>query len=281
MKSLFPQLGVIHVSGDDAASFLHNQLSNDILNLPEQNACLATYNSAQGRVTSTMIVVRNANDFLLITSSDLLETLTRRLQMFILRSKVKLSISDNLAVAISLPDNERNLDLSYDEPLRFPYEIDISGCLKLKMLHNGILLIGDIDKLPAYNQNITRQFEWLNIKNGLAMIDANTSNTCVAQMLNLHKLGAINFKKGCYPGQEVIAKAQYRTNVKRGLALLKSNQSENNGTNITNANNESVGLVINHINEHLLCVIKHEAVKQDLYIQQKKLKLEKTFFQVA
>lgn len=281
MKSLFPQLGVIHVSGDDAASFLHNQLSNDILNLPEQNACFATYNSAQGRVTSTIIVVRNANNFLLITSSDLLETLTRRLQMFILRSKVKLSISDNLAVAISLPNNERNLDLSCDEPLNFPYEIDISGCLKLKMLHNGILLIGDKDKLPAYNQNITRQFEWLNIKNGLAMIDANTSNTCVAQMLNLHKLGAINFKKGCYPGQEVIAKAQYRTNVKRGLALLKSDQVENNGTNITNANNESVGLVINHIDEYLLCVIKHEAIKQDLYIQQKKLKLEKTFFQVA
>ena len=281
MKSLFPQLGVIHVSGDDAASFLHNQLSNDVLNLPEQNACFATYNSAQGRVTSTMIVIRKASEFLLITSSDLLETLTSRLQMFILRSKVKLSISDNLAIAISLPDNERNLDLSCDEPLCFPYEIDVSGCLKLKMLHNGILLIGDKDKLPAYNQNIARQFEWLNIKNGLAMIDASTSNTCVAQMLNLHKLGAINFKKGCYPGQEVIAKAQYRTNVKRGLALLKSNQSENNGTNITNANNESVGLVINHINEHLLCVIKHEAVKQDLYIQQKKLKLEKTFFQAT
>ena len=105
--SLLPNFGVLHFLGSDAKAFLHNQLSNDIKNL--QQACYASYNTPQGRVTANMIVVSHHDELLMIVANDLLETLKKRLTMFVLRSQVKIETAENLGVSFRLPEFRRTL----------------------------------------------------------------------------------------------------------------------------------------------------------------------------
>ena len=101
--SLLPYLGVLKVSGDDRASFLHNQLSNDINNLPASHACYATYNTPKGRVMANMLVLNTGDELWLIMSADLIDAIAKRLRMFVMRSKAVLeNVSDRLGVASSL-----------------------------------------------------------------------------------------------------------------------------------------------------------------------------------
>ena len=110
--SLLPYLGVLKVSGDDRASFLHNQLSNDINNLPASHACYATYNTPKGRVMANMLVLNTGDELWLIMSADLIDAIAKRLRMFVMRSKAVLeNVSDRLGVASSLIPTDEDYDL--------------------------------------------------------------------------------------------------------------------------------------------------------------------------
>ena len=88
MQTRLPFFGVVRVSGEDRASFLHGQLSNDINNLATGQACYATYNTPKGRVLANMMVVNRGEDLLLVMAQDLTEAIVKRLRMFVLRAKV-------------------------------------------------------------------------------------------------------------------------------------------------------------------------------------------------
>ena len=278
LHSLLPTMGVLRFLGTDAKAFLQGQLSNDIKNLQDNQACYASYNTPQGRVTANMIVVAHADELLMIAACDLLEILLKRLSMFVLRSQVKIEMANNLGVAFSLPDNISPFAMP-DEPLltHFAYEKQVSGCLKLLLPHGGSLLLGEKSLLPEYNQTAEKEWQAFEIQSGFAWITQATSNLFVAQMLNLHRLGGIHFKKGCYVGQEVIARSQYIGQVKRGLAVYQSPALLNAGDEILDNDHNVVGNVVNVAGNLNLCVIKHAAEKEPLHVGDAALSWVKSF----
>ena len=280
MTSLFPTLGVLRFLGADARAFLHSQLSNDIQNLQQNQACYASYNTPQGRVTATMIVVPQGDEMLMIVADDLRETLKKRLTMFVLRSQVQIEMADNLGVSFRLPETLSPFVLP-DEPLitHFAVETEVSGCLKLLLPHGGALLLGEKSTLSPFDENAVQHWQAFEIQSGFAWITQATSNLFVAQMLNLHRLGGIHFKKGCYVGQEVIARSQYIGQVKRGLAVYESGEPLSMGAEIVNENNETVGNVVNVSGNLNLCVVKHAAINQALCVGTTPLVLVKAWIQ--
>ena len=284
--SLLPYLGVLKVSGDDRASFLHNQLSNDINNLPAAHACYATYNTPKGRVLANMLVLNTGDELWLIMSADLIEAIAKRLRMFVLRSKVLLSnSSDSLGVASSLIPSDEDYALPEVPPLLLNAELN-DGVWRIALPHEGVLCVGEISALPVHNEKAELQWRSHEINHGYPWIRAANSETCVAQMLNQHLLGGVHFRKGCYPGQEIIARAQYRGQVKRGLVMYGSNQLVEAGEKLFDDAGEEVGVVINAIPQAMgsliLAVVKYSVKNERLNTEKAAaLDFKRRFYTVA
>ena len=263
MQTRLPFFGVVRVSGEDRASFLHGQLSNDINHLNENTACYATYNTPKGRVLANMIVVK-------------------RLRMFVLRAKVIFEPLPDFAVAGEL-DETASPSPAAEPALSFPAQAD-NGVYTITLPHSGRLKIGEAGLLPEYDAAAENAWNLHEIRSGYAWISTVTKETAVAQMLNQHIIGGVHFKKGCYPGQEIIARAQYRGQVKRGLAVLRGDSLEAAGVTIQNGGEEA-GQIINtaltDIGSLSLAVIKFSAAHADVTdADGNALKQETLFFTV-
>ncbi|UOO88432.1 folate-binding protein YgfZ [Vitreoscilla massiliensis] len=284
--SLLPYLGVLKVSGEDRASFLHNQLSNDVNNLPIAQACYATYNTPKGRVLANMLVLNTGDELWLIMSADLIEAIAKRLRMFVLRSKVTLAnASDSLGVASNIVPTDEDYALPEVPPLLLNAELN-DGVWRIALPHEGVLCVGDISALPAHNEKAELQWRSHEINHGYPWIRAANSETCVAQMLNQHLLGGVHFRKGCYPGQEIIARAQYRGQVKRGLVMYGSNQLVEAGEKLFDDAGEEVGVVINAIPQAMgsliLAVVKYSVENERLNTEKAAaLDFKRRFYTVA
>lgn len=280
--SLMPFFGIIQVTGSDRASFLHNQFSNDINHLEKGQACLATYNTAKGRVIANLVLLNRGEDLLIIAARDLCSTIIKKLQMYILRSKVTLTLQTDISVAVATPSQSNSYQWPAQPILKFSAQ-QIHENWLIPLPDQSYLQIGKTENLPTFDSDLCRLWQQYEIQIGNPWISQSTTETCVAQMLNQQLIGAINFKKGCYPGQEIIARAQYRGQVKRGLALLKTTESLQDGELIYNQENEEVGLIINQVrlNEETLAlaVIKHTAATEKLHSQlNQNLTVEHCFF---
>ncbi len=267
--TLHPDLGILALTGKDATVFLHNQVSNDINNLPDHHACYATYNTPQGRVISNFIVFKQSTTLYLVMPKDLIEKVSKRLHMFVLRNDVQINnISSQHGIYVQLPTNIKDSDTLTDHQYFFSAQ-EQNGQITINLPHGGKILIASQNDYDINQSGNVEEFKKFEISSGYPTITLPTSETCVAQMLNQEKLGAVHFKKGCYPGQEIIARAQYRGKVKRGMAYYTSTAIIEAGEKLLNTNNEDVGLVINTalVDDiyHILAVIKHSAANQTLH----------------
>lgn len=280
-SSLMPYFGLIRVSGEDRAIFLHNQLSNDINHLSINHACLATYNTAKGRVIANMLVLKRDNDIIILTSASLIDTLQKKLQIYIMRSKVKLEIMTDWGAAVSVPETISTAS----EPQYVLPTSQTNQIWSITLPDGSIIQIGQTSQLPPFNAEVTESWKLHEITSGNPWISKETTETCVAQMLNQQLIGAVHFKKGCYPGQEIIARAQYRGQVKRGLALMEINGSVSSGKPIFDNHNEEVGLIINQVSQQTstlaLAVIKHSAAESELKCDNNIIAIKKCFFNPA
>ncbi|MFS6938911.1 YgfZ/GcvT domain-containing protein [Neisseria animaloris] len=242
MQTRLPFFGIVRVSGDDRAAFLHGQLSNDIKNLQENQACYATYNTPKGRVIANMLVLNRGGDLLLAMAADLVEPVIKRLRMYVLRAKVVFEPLPDFAAACEL--GETAVPQAAESPaLAFAAE-NRNGIWSLALPHQGRLNIGLAGHLPEYDASAENNWNVHEIESGYPWISAATTETAVAQMLNQHTIGGVHFKKGCYPGQEIIARAQYRGQVKRGLAVLTGTSLEAAGVAV-HSEGEEAGIIIN------------------------------------
>ena len=284
--SLLPYLGVLKVSGEDRASFLHNQLSNDISNLPASHACYATYSTPKGRVLANMLVLNTGEELWLIMSADLIDAIAKRLRMFVMRSKAVLeNVSDRLGVASSLIPTDEDYALPAEPPLLLNAEFR-NEVWHIALPHEGVLCVGELVALPVHNEKAELQWRSHEINHGYPWVRAANSETCVAQMLNQHLLGGVHFRKGCYPGQEIIARAQYRGQVKRGLVMYGSNQLVEPGEKLFDDAGEEVGVVINAIPQAMgsliLAVVKYAAADESLNTEKAAtLDFKRRFYTVA
>ncbi len=221
-------LGLIRVAGEDAASFLHNLLSNDIKKLQPHHAQRTSFNSPKGRMLASFVVWRDGSDFLLQLSGDIAPAIQRKLSMYVLRSKVRLTdaATDLAGIGLAGPNVARVLDqLGLQLP---PDALQTSGeSIRVVRLEGPrVMLYTTIANAPEVWQKLvaagvepagTVAWHWLDITQGIPLITAATQDEFVAQMLNFELIGGVNFQKGCYPGQEIVARTQYLGKLKKRL----------------------------------------------------------------
>jgi len=221
-------LGVLHVHGRDAVSFLQGQVSNDITRLRADRALLAGYHNPQGRVIALLRLLQVASDDVLaIMPRELVAPVVQRLSKFVLRSKVKLgdesgqwSISGLIECASAtgapagLPDIVNGVTVNAVGSPAATLAVCI-GQRPARWLR--VSPASGPPPFPASGATDMELWERLAIAAGEPEVYAATSEAFVAQMLNLDALGAIDFDKGCYTGQEIIARAHYRGRVKRRM----------------------------------------------------------------
>jgi folate-binding protein YgfZ len=217
-------LGIIALNGPDAASFIHNQLTNDFLLLDAQHARLAAFCSAKGRMQASFIGLHGQSEqLLLVCSRDLLTATLKRLSMFVLRAKVKLhDASAQYALwglmgsaCIALPDNAPWTAAQMDGA-------HVVGLYPAQQTRRQ-LWIGAANSTPTHAP-LCSAADWAlgEVLSGIATISAPVFEAFVPQMLNYESVGGVNFKKGCYPGQEVVARSQFRGTLKRRAYILRS-----------------------------------------------------------
>jgi tRNA-modifying protein YgfZ len=208
-----PDWGLIRASGADARSFLQSQLTQDVLGLEPGQARPAGYCSAKGRLLATFVMWLDQNgDVLLACSADLLPATLKKLSMFVLRAKCKLTDASaerpmHGLVGAAVPTGAA-WTVADHRIARLP---DAMG------LPRALCLGEPPAPAPVLDAELWR---WLEVKSGVPRIVGATVEAFVPQMINLELVGGVNFQKGCYPGQEIVARSQYRGTLKRRAYVL-------------------------------------------------------------
>ena len=239
------QYGLLQAAGADARAFLHAQLTNDIENLSPGHARYAGWCSAKGRLLATFLVIPFGGGFLLQLARDLAPSVVKRLSMFILRSKV--AITD-----VTEQWHQRGV---WGEP-------PLAGDLQVREEPGTITVRIDAQRaLVLSSQPMTAAAsaaDWTlaEVRAGRVLITQATQDQFVPQMVNLELAGGVDFRKGCYPGQEIVARAQYRGAVKRRLYRLRGAPLQPGQDLYTDESpDQASGTVINAAGEESLAVL--------------------------
>lgn len=225
---------LILASGNDAASFLHNQLSNDVEHLSANQARYGGYCTPKGRMLASFLYWRHGDNILLQCSASLQPGVQKRLQMFIMRAKASLQdVTDEYAI-IGLGGEQVQTFLRslFDQ---LPEEINAksdSAYGTLMRVHDAFEaaryqwvvsheIFAQIQtEIPAAMQIVDASIWRLgDIHAGIPQVIEKTKEQFVPQMINFELIGGVNFKKGCYPGQEIVARSQYLGKLKRRMAI--------------------------------------------------------------
>ncbi|PKM12396.1 MAG: folate-binding protein [Gammaproteobacteria bacterium HGW-Gammaproteobacteria-3] len=221
-------LAVLTVSGNDAAQFLQGQITCNINDITDTKASLGAFCNAKGRTISTFLLVKTDASFALIMPQELLETVRKKLQMYILRSQVTLTDSSHYYCLIGL-----SITPTCDYPDLPKQAFDVLNAngylIKLPATPSRYLLLAepqtaikqwsDLTEHRGFLPQSSDRWRYLDILAGLPWLTTATSEAFIPQMLNLDRLGGISFNKGCYTGQEIIARTHYLGNSKRALFL--------------------------------------------------------------
>ncbi|MBU0623048.1 MAG: folate-binding protein YgfZ [Gammaproteobacteria bacterium] len=224
------QFGVLKVSGEEAQGFLHNLFSCDVNALTPQHALPGSFNTAKGRALATFLIWRNPAEFFLHLPQSLLAAIQKKLTMYVLRAKVKIANASDDIVCLGLSGADAATLLQQHFPTLPQAPLDA-------VPHEDSIVIRlaadrfQISTTPQQAQSLWQKlsatarpvgsprWDWLNIRAGIPVILLQTQEAFVPQMANLDLIGAVNFKKGCYPGQEIVARMQYLGKNKRRMYL--------------------------------------------------------------
>ena len=224
-----PHLGVIQAQGEDAANFLHNQLTNDVLLLPVGQARLAAFCNAKGRMQASFVVLKTAPDtVLLVLPQDLLPQTLKRLSMFVLRAKVKLTDASGQWQLRGLMGETARAALGDAAPWQAlawagGHVVALYPAVAGEARQARAFWIGTLEQPAPDAQTLTaEQWAWGSVLSGVPFVTLPVFEAFVPQMLNFESVGGVNFKKGCYPGQEVVARSQFRGTLKRRMARVFS-----------------------------------------------------------
>ncbi|MBM4180479.1 MAG: folate-binding protein YgfZ [Betaproteobacteria bacterium] len=223
--------GLIGFSGEDAETFLHGQITNDLRALTDGKAIFAGYLSAKGRMLANFLVMRRAGELLVMLPESLREGIQKRLSMFVLRSQVKARDAGGewVRLGVNGPAAAARVAevLGRDAPVGIMSMAQSAAAFALCLGDARYDLFVAPDRAAAvWEQLATRArpvgapvWDWLMVRAGVPVVLPPTQDHFVPQMANMEILGGISFNKGCYPGQEIVARSQYLGKVKRRLYL--------------------------------------------------------------
>lgn len=244
--------GLIRLLGEDSAKFLHGQLTQDFALLKANQARLAAFCSAKGRVQASFVgIKRNESEVLLLCHKDLLAPTLKRLSMFVLRAKTRLSDATGEFRVLGL-SGTATLGAP-DGVASAPWTGWQSGAAQVVQLYpaDGVarqLWVAPLEgeSAPAGPSLSNALWQWGEVRSGIATVSAAVAELYVPQMLNYESVGGVNFKKGCYPGQEVVARSQFRGTLKRRTYLVHCEAGLAPGQEVfdTSDAEQSVGSVV-------------------------------------
>jgi folate-binding protein YgfZ len=217
-----PHVRLLCVTGPDATDFLQAQLSTRVDNLAPQCSALAGWHDARGRVRAVFRILRITDGYLLETPADLAEQLCQAMRMFVLRADVRVELTDLVCAGIAATAGQTSpagaatpaaADLILPDT---PGDVAVAGPVSAVCVAPGCWhFIAPADVLTGLDDADSGPTVAAEIRAGIPQVDSRTTLQFVPHMLNLDRLGAIDFEKGCYPGQEVIARTQHLGSVKR------------------------------------------------------------------
>lgn len=274
-----PQLTVLELTGPDSEAFLQAQVPSDIRLLNPDKAQISGWCTAKGRLLTTFVIwpfsSADQSGYRLILASDVADSIAKRLKMYVLRLKVQISRLDNAVFGLLNPPTAlENLTLP-TEAWQVTHNNDLTA---IRLNARQILLTGAPAAMAAAANTLpTRAPEaWLraDIEQGFPLVSAATSEHYVPQMVNLDKLGGVSFKKGCYPGQEIVARTHYLGKIKRHLYRIKATQPLQAGAEVRSAvlNDQACGSILSAAPTEsndgwmALAVLQQDAVGGDLYL---------------
>ncbi len=221
-----PHLGSFRCSGPDANTFLQGQLSNDTRRLNEGSPLLAAYSSPQGRVVAVLHLLPHSSGIIALLPREIVLPTLERLRKYVMRAKVKLEdVSDQLSIA-GLQDRAALIaaGLPVPDPAPGYVEHDGIGIACVAASPGRYWVIGgerDAASRGIADDDAEQAWRLADIRRGLPQIYAATREMFVAQMLNLDLLDGISFTKGCFTGQEIIARTQHLGRIKRRMFRLR------------------------------------------------------------
>ena len=217
-------LGVIRAVGEDAVKFLQGQLTQDVASMGLTQARLAAFCNAKGRMQASFIVFKRSQDeVLLVCSRDILSSTLKRLSMFVMRAKAKLS---DASAEFALYGVVGSAIETIAESARLDWAKADIGDANMVFLppaagQTRALWCAPVGTpMPSAPILALEIWQWLEVQSGIAMITQPVFEAFVPQMLNYESVGGVNFKKGCYPGQEIVARSQFRGTLKRRAYLM-------------------------------------------------------------
>ena len=253
--------GLISVSGEDASTFLQGHLTNEITKGTNTHHQLSAYCTPKGRVLATFFITKRQDKYYLSVAHDLLEPTLKRLRMYVLRSKVSLEDASTSLVhfGYAAPDGDKQLQAILGATPAEPYDtlqIKDLTIMRQPAPIPRFKILGELDvarKLwEQLNVNAAcvgrNGWDYFNVRSGVPMVTKASSEAWVPQMMNLHLIDGVSFTKGCYPGQEIVARLKYLGQSKRQMYRISIPHCVKRplvGTNITSANDPEAGTILN------------------------------------
>ena len=254
-------LGLLEIGGADAVTFLQGQVTNDVKLLIGNNAHYSAYCTPKGRMLALFLAFAHHDHIHLQFNRELVEPIMKRLKMYVMRSKVEIKdVADDImkfgidgAEAASLlarshptiPSQDYELVNAEDcVILKLP---TIAGHARFEIFANNTQAPSIWNALKADCKIVEKpHWDWLEIQAGIPDVTLKTQEQFVPQMLNLDILNGINFKKGCYTGQEIVARTHYLGTVKRRtyLAAISSNNTPSEGDKVLDDAQNEVGQIV-------------------------------------
>ena len=252
------QFGLIKVSGEDAQNFLQNLFSSDVREVSVQHAQISSFSTAKGRMQASFLIWKTGEDYFLHLPRSLHGAIQKKLSMYVLRSKVKISDASDELVCLGLAGIEAQ---ALVEECFASIPQDAMAVAHDK--HGSIIRLGSdrfqivttpeqaISLWKCLNDGArpagSSCWDWLNIRAGVPVILPATQEQFVPQMANLELIGGVSFKKGCYPGQEIVARMQYLGKLKRRMYLAHVAGPAQAGDELYSAemSGQACGMVVN------------------------------------
>ena len=274
-------LGLLQIQGEDAVNFLQGQVTNDVKQLDGNKAHYTAYCNPKGRMLAIFLAFSHYDHLHLQLPKELVASIIKRLKMYVMRSKVEITDVSESIIKIGLNGiNAPNLlRQHFSNVPQNDFDLvseDTGAVLKLPGLFPRYEIFADLNNAKLIWSELSNNavpvgalcWDWLEIQAGIPDVTLNTQEQFVPQMLNLDLLGAINFKKGCYTGQEIVARTHYLGTVKRRtyLAQINSKLQPMAGDDVLNDKGEVVGKVVRSViasinSYELLVEIRLESVE--------------------
>ena len=241
------QYGVIRFSGEESLAFLQGQLSSDVARVEPESAQYSSYSSPKGRMLASFLIYRAQGDYLLQISADLQAAIQKRLSMFVMRSKTRASDATADLALIGVAGPQAAATLTRATGVALPAELAASDWVQgliIGLPNQRYQLVVAADAAAAVWQSLLEAgavpvgepvWRLTEVRAGTPWITSATQEEFVPQMANMELIGAVSFSKGCYPGQEIVARTQYLGKLKRRMLRVQFDAEASAGQEVFSA----------------------------------------------